>query len=174
MSESQKPVLYDEGLDEYPVGTVIAANLVMLAWIAIGTVCCYFFNKVAAWVYLGVALLLVYVVLRRLVCVNCCYYGKRCSAGWGKLSALMFKQGRVEDFNDGMGTMLAPAIYGLLTLVPLVLGTIAAIQHFSAIKPVFLAALLLLGIYSGAISRKRACSRCRMRGYCKGCAAPAP
>jgi len=80
MAENQKPVLNDEGLDEYPVGTVIAANLVMLAWIGIGTVCCYFFNKVAAWVYLGAALLLIYVVLRRLVCVNCYYYGKRCAA----------------------------------------------------------------------------------------------
>jgi hypothetical protein len=48
MSESQKPVLYDEGLDEYPVGTVIAANLVMLAWIAIGTVCCQEHAVVAA------------------------------------------------------------------------------------------------------------------------------
>ena len=174
MADSEKPVLFEGGLDEYPIGTVIAGNVVMLAWIAIGTVCCYFFNKIAAWMYLGVALLLVYVVLRRLVCVNCCYYGKRCSAGWGKLSAAMFKQGRIEDFNDSMGTTLAPAVYGLLTLLPLVLGTIAAVQHFSAIKPAFLAALLLLGVYSGAISRKRACSRCRMRGYCKGCAATAP
>jgi hypothetical protein len=108
------------------------------------------------------------VVLRKLVCTNCYYYGKRCASGWGKLSALMFKQGDIERFNDSVGVKLAPAIYGLLTLVPLVLGTIAAVRDFSVVKVIVLAALLLLGFYSGAISRNKSCSQCKMRDYCRG------
>lgn len=165
-----KVIIREEGLEQYPWATVIISNLIMLVWIALGTVACYFFNHVVAWIFLGVALLLVFIVLRRLVCTNCYYYGKWCSTGWGKLSALLFKQGNIEAFNDSIGVTLAPWIYGLLTLVPLVLGTISAVQRFSAIKPVILAAVLFIGFYSGAVRRKKTCARCRMSCYCKGSA----
>jgi hypothetical protein len=160
-----------EGREEYSRAAVVDANLAILLWIALGTDACYFFNHVVAWVYLGVALLLVFVVLRRLVCTNCYYYGKRCAAGWGKLSAMMFKQGDIEKFNESTGVKLAPVIYGSLTLVPLVLGTIATVQHFSVVKVIVLVALLLVGFYSGTVSRKRTCAQCRMRCHCKGSAA---
>lgn len=166
--------LCEEGIDEYPKSTIIIGNLIMLMWIALGTVACYFFNHTVAWIFLGVALLLVYVVLRGLVCTNCYYHDKWCSAGWGKLTALLFKQGNIENFNNSIGVKLAPAIYGLLTLVPLVLGTISAVQHFSAVKPVVLTALLLMGFYSGTINRKKACAKCRMRRYCRGSAVKEP
>jgi hypothetical protein len=167
---NSKVVICEEGLEEYPRSTVIAGNLVMLFWIALGTVACYFFNHIAAWIFLAVALLLVFVVLRKLVCTNCYYYDKWCAAGWGKLSALMFKKGDIETFNDSIGVKLAPVIYGLLTLVPLVLGTIAAVQHFSTAKPIVLAALLLLGFYSGTLSRRKTCAQCKMSRYCRGSA----
>jgi hypothetical protein len=163
-----RAVICEKGLEEYPWRLVIVGNLLMLAWIGLGTASCYFFHHIAAWVFLAVALLLVFVVLRKLVCTNCYYYGKRCASGWGKLSALMFKQGDIERFNDSVGVKLAPAIYGLLTLVPLVLGTIAAVRDFSVVKVIVLAALLLLGFYSGAISRNKSCSQCKMRDYCRG------
>jgi len=168
-----KVVLSEEGCEEYSRAAVIDSNLAMLLWIALGTVSCWFFNHIVAWVFLGIALLTVFVVMRKLVCTNCYYYGKRCAAGWGKLSAMMFGQGDIEKFNDSIGVKIAPAVYGLLTLVPLVLGTISAIQHFSAIKPIVLTALLLMGMYSGTIARKRSCGRCKMRDYCKGSAAKA-
>jgi hypothetical protein len=165
-----KVIICGEGLEEYPRSIVIVGNLLMLGWIALGTLACYFFNHVAAWIFLAVALVLVFVVLRRLVCTNCYYYGKWCATGWGKLSALMFRQGDIEAFNDSIGVKLAPAIYGLLTLVPLVLGTIAAVRDFSIAKLIVLAALLLLGFYSGTIGRRKSCSRCKMSLYCSGSA----
>jgi len=159
-----------DGLEEYSRATVIIGNLVMAVWIGLGTAACYFFNHVVAWVFLAVALLMVFVVLRKLVCTNCYYYDRWCSTGWGKLSALMFKQGRLEKFNDSIGIKLAPATYGLLTLAPLVFGTISAVRDFSVVKVVVLVCLLLIGFYSGAISRKRSCARCKMRGFCRGSA----
>jgi len=170
---NSKVVICEEGLEEYPRSTVIAGNLIMLVWIALGTVACYFLNPVAAWIFLAVALLLVFIVLRKLVCTNCYYYDKWCAAGWGKLSALMFKKGDIETFNDSIGVKLAPVIYGLLTLVPLVLGTIAAVRHFSVVKPIVLAALLLLGFYSGTLGRRKSCAQCKMSRYCIGSAVKA-
>ena len=168
-----KAIICEEGLEEYPRWLVITGNLLMLLWIGLGTAACYFFNHIAAWIYLVVALLLVFVVLRKLVCTNCYYYGKRCASGWGKLASLMFKKGSIEAFNDSIGVRLAPAVYGLLTLVPLVLGTIAAVRDFSVAKPRVLAALLLIGFYSGTIGRRRSCAQCKMRQYCKGSLAKA-
>jgi len=55
--------------------------------------------------------------------------------------------------------------------VPLVLGTISAVRDFAAIKPVVLAAILVIGFYSGSIGRKKARARRRMKLCCPGCAA---
>src|SRR5450756_2878768 len=83
---------------------------------------------------------------------SCYYYGRLCPTGcWGKLSALLFKEGDIEKFGESLGLKLAPATYGLLTLTPLVLGTISAVQHFSAMKPVVLAAILIIGFYLSLI-----------------------
>ncbi|MCJ7745944.1 MAG: hypothetical protein MUP40_06630 [Actinobacteria bacterium] len=158
----------EEGLEEYPKVGILLGNLVMVVWIALGTIACYFFNHIVAWVYLGVAVTMVFVVLRRLICTNCYYYGRWCPTGWGKLSALLFKKGDIEKFGESLGLKLAPATYGLLTLTPLVLGTISAVQHFSAMKPVVLAAILIIGFYSGYIGRKKACAQCKMKLCCPG------
>jgi hypothetical protein len=169
-----KAVICEEGLEEYPRWLVITGNLLMLVWIGLGTAACYFFNPVAAWIYLAAAPLLVFVVLRKLVCTNCYYYGKRCASGWGKLAALMFRSGDIERFNDSAGIKLAGGLYGLLTLVPLVLGTVAAVRDFSVVKVVVLVALLLIGFYSGTIGRRKSCAQCKMRKYCRGSLAKAP
>ncbi|MHB8894369.1 MAG: hypothetical protein ACYC99_04210 [Candidatus Geothermincolia bacterium] len=161
----------EEGVEEYSVAAVIDTNLAMVLWIALGTDACYFFSHIVAWVYLGIAVLLVFVVLRKLVCTNCYYYGKRCATGWGKLASMMFKRGDIERFNDSIGVTLAPVIYGLLTVVPLVLGTIATVMHFSWLKVLVLAGLALVGFYSGSVGRKKSCKACKMREYCKGSAA---
>jgi hypothetical protein len=162
--------IYEKGREDFPGTGIFLGNLLMVIWIALGTIACYFFNSVVAWIYLGVAVLMVFVVLRGLVCVNCYYYGKWCPTGWGKLSALLFKQGDIEKFGESIGLKLAPVTYGLLTLVPLVLGTISAVQHFSAVKPVVLAAILVIGFYSGSVARKSACAQCKMKLCCPGCA----
>src|SRR5450759_3893107 len=93
---NSKVVICEERLERYPRSTGIAGNLSMRGWIALGTAACYFFNPIAALVFLAVALLLVFVVLRKLVCTNCYYYDKWCATGWGKLSALMFKKGNMK------------------------------------------------------------------------------
>jgi hypothetical protein len=167
---TQKKEIYKEGSDEFPVAKVVQGNLLMIIWILLGGIGCWLFHPLAAWIYLAVALVMVYVVLRRLVCTNCDYYGKRCALGWGKLSALMFRQGSIELFAGSIGVKLAPVTYGLLSLVPLVFIIISLVQGFAAVKVVVLVLLLLISVYSGGISRKMGCAQCRMKLICPGAA----
>ena len=86
--------IYEKGLEEYPKGRMILGNIIMLLWIALGTIACWYFYSLVAWVYLVFALIMVYVVLRKLVCTNCYYHDKWCGLGWGKLSALIVQEGK--------------------------------------------------------------------------------
>ncbi|MBP8933659.1 MAG: hypothetical protein KBG67_04440 [Candidatus Atribacteria bacterium] len=120
MTMKNKVEFYEQGLEEYPKSGILLSNFVMLLWIALGTIACWFLYPLMAWIYLAFAIIMVFVVLRNLICTNCYYYDKWCCTGWGKLSALFFKKGDTQKFNSSYGLKLAPLTYGLLTLVPLI------------------------------------------------------
>ena len=163
-----EPKICEQGLEEFPKSQIILGNLIMLLWIALGTAACWFLYPLAAWIFLPVALIMVFVVLRWLVCRNCYYYGKWCPIGWGKLSALLFKQGSIENFSKSPGVKLAPLTYGLLSLIPLVLIIIALVKDFTVPKVVILILLLLVSGYSAVGNRKKSCANCKMRTICPG------
>ena len=167
---AKKAKLYAQGIEEAPVSTAIFANLMMILWIALGTIACWFLNPLIAWGYLAFALMLVYAILRKLVCANCHYYGKMCHIGWGKLSALLFRKGRIGDFPESIGIKIAPLVYGLLTLIPVVALIVSLVQEVTVYKAVVLLLILLVSGYSGAVGRKKACAVCKMRLICPGCA----
>ena len=160
----------EQGLEEYSKTGIVLGNLAMALWIALGTIACWFFSPLLAWIYLLFAIVMVGIVLRKLVCTNCYYYGKWCCTGWGKLSALFFKKGNIENFDKSIGIKLAPLTYGLLSLIPVVLIVFSIIRGFTMSKVVVLLLLLLISFYSGAIGRKKACANCKMRLICPGSA----
>jgi len=162
--------IFEQGLEECSKVTVILGNLIMILWIALGTIACWFLDPLVAWIYLALAVVLVGVVLRKLVCTNCYYYGKWCGTGWGKLSALFFQKGDIENFAGSLGVRLAPLTYGLLSLVPLILVVISLVQGFTVPKLIVLIVLLLVSFYSGFISRRNACINCKMKLICPGSA----
>jgi len=88
------------------------------------------------------AVAMVYFVMRKLVCTNCYYYGKWCNMGWGKLAARMYKPGNIERFVECAGIKIAPFFYASLSLIPLVLGSIAIFLHFTWFQLVVLMLLL--------------------------------
>lgn len=162
--------IYEDGLEEYSMTQVLFSNFVMALWIVLGSIACWFLHPIAMLFYLAFAVVMIYFVLRKLVCTNCYYYGKLCSIGWGKLSATLFKKGDIERFSISIGIKIAPAVYGLLSLIPVVAITISIIMKFDFIKIGVLLLLLLISSYSGAISRKKACMSCKMRLICPGSA----
>ena len=165
-----KIIIYEQGLEEYPKSNIILGNFLMLLWIALGTISCWFLHPLVTWLYLASAIIMVFVVLRKLVCTDCYYYDKWCCMGWGKLSALFFKKGKVEKFSNTLGLKLAPLTYGLLSLIPIILIVISLFQEFSLFKIIVLILLLLISFYSGVIGRKKSCAKCKMRLTCPGSA----
>jgi hypothetical protein len=163
--------IYKQGIERFPLSRVIFGNSMMLVWMGLGSIACWFVYPLAAWIYLAAAIIMIFVVLRKLVCTNCYYYGKQCVLGWGKITALFFSQGSIEEFSTCAGIKAAPITYGLLTLIPLVLCIIALVQAVTVLKVVVLLLLLAVSVYSGAISRKVACTNCKMRLICPGSAA---
>jgi hypothetical protein len=163
--------IYKQGLESFSLPRIIFANVLMLVWIVLGTIACWFVYPMVAWIYLGATIIMIFVVLRKLVCTNCYYYGKQCALGWGKLSALFFSQGSIDQFSTCVGIKAAPITYGLLTLIPLVFCIVALVQEVTVLKVVVLVLLLAVSVYSGAISRKMACTNCKMRLICPGSAA---
>ena len=161
-------IIYEEGLEKFPISGVILGNLVMVSWIALGTIAVWFISPLAAWFFLVFGILMVWVVLRRLVCVNCYYYGKRCALGWGKWASLFFKQGNTDKFKTSIGLKLAPATYGLLSAVPLVLVVVALFQGVTAAKIVVLVLLFAVSFYSAITSRRKSCTNCKMKLSCSG------
>ena len=167
----ENPKIYEKGLEEYPKSSAVVGNSLMVLWIALGTAACWFVHSWIAWMYLALALLMIGLVLRKLLCTNCYYYDKWCHIGWGKLAALFFKKSSMEKFNTSIGQKLAPATYGLLSLIPIVLVAYSLFKEFEVLKVIVLALILGISIYSGMISRKKTCAQCKMRLMCKGCAA---
>jgi len=162
--------IYEQGIEEYPKRNGIIGNFFMLLWIIIGTIACWFLYPLIAWLYFAFAIIVVYIVLRKLVCTNCYYYDKWCHIGWGKLSALLFKKDDIEKFSMGVGIKIAPFVYGSLTLIPIIILIISMFNGFTLFKLSILVLLLLVGFYSGTISRKKSCAKCKMRLICPGSA----
>ena len=161
---------HEPGLEQFSKKGAVIGNLVMAAWIALGTIACWFLSPIVAWVYLAVGASMVWVVLRRLVCVNCYYYGKWCAMGWGKLAALFFKKGDVEKFSTSIGVKMAPVVYGLLSLIPVVLLIVALFDLVSAPRIIVLVLLVGVSAYSAIVNRKKTCAQCKMRFICPGSA----
>jgi len=161
---------FENGYEEFSKFIIILGNILMLLWITLGTIACWFLSPLIALFYLLFALIMIFVVLRKMVCANCYYHGKWCAMGWGKLSAIFFRKGDIDKFGSGIGIKLAPVTYGLLTLIPLILIVISLVRGFLIFKVILLILLLFISFYSGSINRKKTCAKCKMRIICPGSA----
>jgi len=61
-------------------------------------------------------------------------------------------------------------IYGSLTLIPLALLIASMLIEFTLFKLSILVLLLIIGFYSGTVSRKKSCASCKMKLICPGSA----
>ena len=124
----------DKGLEIYPISTVIFGNILMLLIMFFGTIAVWYLLKWWALLYTITFFVMIYFVLRKVVCSNCYYYDGWCALGWGKLSIKMFKKGKVEDFAKSPGLKFASAVYGLMMFIPTIAIIISIIYDFDYIK----------------------------------------
>ena len=165
---SEQNNLFEGGLEKHSFKRILISNLLVIIWFILGAFACWFFYPILGIIYLIAAFVLVYVVLRKLVCVNCYYYDKWCAIGFGKLSAIMFKKGRIEAFPTSIGMKLAPATYGLLIIVPLLLLLVSIIEGVSWVKIIVFVLILLISVYNFGVGRRILCSQCKMNIICPG------
>ena len=140
---------------DYSKALLVFGNVVIALWIVLGAVSCWFFNPVVGWVFLVLALMLLFGVLRRLGC-NSCYHCKSCTMGFGKLSDLFFGDGCMVGVKSS-NVLKFIYVYGLLGMVPTAFLAVSIMQEFTASKIAVLVLLLLLLFYSG--SRKKRCDK---------------
>ena len=165
---SEQDDLFEGGLEKHSFRRILKSNVFVIIWLILGALACWYFYPLIGLMYLITSFVLVYVVLRKLVCVNCYYYDKWCAIGFGKLSAIMFKKGRIEAFPTSIGMKLAPATYGLLIIVPLLLLLVSIIEGFSWFKIIVFVLLLLVSVYNFGVGRRILCSQCKMNIICSG------
>jgi hypothetical protein len=163
--------LFNQGLEKYPASIVITENLAIILWLLFGTMILFQVSIILGIVYVTAALIMILFVMRKLICTKCYYYGKRCHVGWGKISGLLFKEGAIEEFTGCPGQKVAPLLFGLLALLPVVFGIISMVRDFSVYKIVLFSLLIVVVVYSSVISRKNSCAKCKMRLVCPGSAA---
>ena len=101
-------------------------------------------------------------VLRKHLCTNCYYYGKRCSTGWGKLAAAMFKK---NSGNYELGVKLAGITWGLATIVPII-GIITVLLLNFELNLLVILILFIIITPLNFMMHKHSCVRCKMRNIC--------
>jgi hypothetical protein len=96
--------------------------------------------------------------------VDCYYYGKTCSFGKGRLSSFLFKRGKPIRFIQNKITWKAVIPDFLISIIPIIIGIIILIIHFSWLILFLIILLFILGFSGNAIVRGQfACKYCKQR-----------
>jgi hypothetical protein len=109
----------------------------------------WLFNQVAGWIFLVTAITAIYGVLKFLGCLRPCYNCKKCTFGFGRISALFFGKRSLKDPKESYGVASAVFFNALLGPFPAIFLLISMVQSFSVFKIVVLSCLLSISLYSG-------------------------
>jgi len=137
---------------EYSIFKIILGNLLIIAWIGLGSFACWLIHPIIGWVFLFSTLFLVYFVLRKRGCKTC-YYCKTCTIGFGKLPELFFFEDGTENV-DVKGLKMFPYIFVLISLIPIAFLIFSIFNHYTTIKLVVLVLLFGFSIFSGLVRRE--------------------
>lgn len=149
--------------ENFPFSMIFFAILVNVSIYALGVAILSGFGTIMAALYLLYCLGVEIHVMKK-SCVDCCYYGKWCAFGKGKVAPFLFKQGDPDRFASKCMSWkeLLPDMFVLL--IPLVGGSALLIRDFSWNLTVMLAALLALSFWGNYLVRSRiACKYCKQR-----------
>ncbi len=156
-------VKIERSYEDFPFPMVLFAVLTSVAIYVLGVVILSGFGNVIA------ALFLLYCVgveihVMKMSCVDCCYYGKWCAFGKGKVAPLLFRQGDPKRFAAKCISWKELLPDMLVLLIPLAGGVALLIRDFSLGTAIMLAGLLALSFGGNYVVRSRiACKYCRQR-----------
>ncbi|MFC1945262.1 hypothetical protein ACFLWF_00745 [Chloroflexota bacterium] len=149
--------------ENYPLWIVLLSNIVSLTIYATGAFVVYNIG----WIWLILYVLYIAGLEIRLLkrsCVNCHYYGKVCAFGKGKLCRLFFKKGDPNKFKQDKITWKDMVPDLMVSLIPIVAGTIILLIDFNwLILSMVLLLLVVSSLGNGLIRGFFACKYCRQR-----------
>ena len=138
---------------EFPKNLVIAGNFALAVWIVLDTIGLLLYNLAAGVVFILVALIGIYGVLKFLGCLRPCYNCKKCTFGMGRLAALYFGKRSLKDYKKTYHLPVAIFYYILLGPFPVALLLVSTIQAFTILKVAVLVTLSVISVYSASTWR---------------------
>jgi hypothetical protein len=123
-------------------------NLAVAFWIILDVTAFFLINLATGFLFLLVALIGVYGILKFLGCMRPCHQCKKCTYGLGRLSALYFGKRSLKDYKQTYGSAVAIFFYTLIGPFPAAFLLVSTVQSFTIFKIVVLVCLLVFSIYS--------------------------
>ena len=151
-------------LAHYPWRVPLLENAVWVAVYLLGAAILGQVHPAAAGAYLVYSLVCMYLVLPRLVCTSCSYYGQTCHSGQGRIASWLFASRPQTGFGAAFRHMrLAAPVF----LVPLLSGIVLLVLRFSLALAVstVLFGVLALGV-TRFITTRLGCPSCQQRHVC--------
>ncbi len=151
-------------LPSYHWRVPLVENSVWAAVYLLGSGILWLLHPVAASAYFVYALGCMYLLLPRLVCTSCAYYGKACHSGQGRLASLLYSSRPQAYFPSRFRYMrIAAPVF----LIPLLAGSALLVFRFSLALAI---ATVLFGILALGVTRfittRLGCPRCQQRHIC--------
>jgi hypothetical protein len=149
--------------ENFPAGIVLLSNSLAAGIYAVGACILAGLGIWPVVLYLAYCLAMEIRVLQR-SCVNCCYYGKLCAFGKGKLCSWVFSQGDPKAFTHREISWQDIVPDFLVFILPLIGGILLSLREFSWPRVALLALLPVLSFVGNAVVRGSfACKFCRQR-----------
>jgi hypothetical protein len=139
---------------EFPKIFTIIGNLALALWIALDTIGFLIWKLAAGVLFLLVALVAVYGVLKFLGCMRPCYNCKKCTFGLGRLAALYFGKRSLKDYKETYGLKVAVFFYVFIGPFPAVFLLFSVIQTFTIVNMLVFVGLLIFSVLSALTWRK--------------------
>ena len=146
--------------ETYGPGQIIIENVLIVAHIALGAWAMLSIPYLSI-IYVLFLLFMLLILLRKHLCTHCCYYGKLCHSGWGKL-AKIFKQ---HSGNMKLAKPAAGMTWGVLMGLPILVSIGLCLFDFNILRIIQLALLIVFATIQ-AIIHKKDCKTCKQKDNC--------
>jgi len=149
--------------EQYPKYIIFITNLLAVIIYALGVMILLPYGLLAGILYLCYAFWLEMRLFRK-ACVHCHYYGKRCAFGKGTICSFLFKKGDPKKFTETEFSWKQLIPDFMVTLIPLIAGTVILILNYSTSLLVLMVLLLVLSfVGNGYVRGQLACKYCKQR-----------
>jgi hypothetical protein len=146
--------------DNYPLRVVILNLVELFAALSVGLLLVAQMGWGAVLLYASVGCLGVFLSLAY-GCTRCCYYGKVCGMGLGRIATFLFSKRDEKEFGQALSQTVAWTLLGFVLALPLAAGLVSLTRGLSL--PVLAALAVYLGLVTVIVltHSRFVCGRCQ-------------